>query len=484
MDYLTYEDFGAKGDGVTDDMPAIVACHNYANRHRLEVAARDGAKYYIGGKALTAEIKTNTHFGKAEFIIDDRDLENIRQSCFHVCSDASRFVPEIKTLSKNAKKVEFPHEGNVYVRVFSDRKMVYIRKGLNQNNGTPASDCFLADAQGNVTGGINWDYKTVTSAYAFSTDDAPIVIEGGIFTTIANCRESKYNYHARNIHITRSHVTLRDLTHNVEGEGDHGAPYSAFLSVEECCDVTLRDCLLTPHKTYYTESKLPGKMVGMGTYDLSATAAINVHFINIRQTRDIKDTTYWGLMGSNFCKELHLEHCVISRFDAHCGVTNGSIRNCVLGHMGVNLIGFGEFLIENTEVYSDHFLAFRSDYGSFFHGTLTLRRCTWHLIRNGKGVQYVFHAKNAGDHDFGYVCGMPGTITLDGLTIDDEHAAEDVLSYAILPDYDPSFAPGRPYPYGTPSHVTAHVVSLAGKEIRLCEKPEQYPDLEKNAVEL
>ena len=55
--------------------------------------------------------------------------------------------------------------------------------------------------------------------------------------------------------------------------------------------------------------------------------------INIKQTIDILNPDYWGLMGSNFCKELHLDGCVISRFDAHCGVTNGSIKNCSLGHM-------------------------------------------------------------------------------------------------------------------------------------------------------
>lgn len=479
--YVTYEEFGARGDGVTDDMPAIMACHDHANRHGLDVVARDGAKYYIGGKALTAEIKTNTHFGKAEFIIDDRELENIHQSCFRICSDAPRFTPEIKSLCRGAKQLDFPHKGNVYVRVFTDQHMVYIRKGLNQNSGTPASDCFLVDAQGNVTGDINWDYETVTSAYAFSTDDAPIVVEGGIFTTIANQAESKYNYHARNIAINRSHVTVRDITHYVTGEGDHGAPYSAFLSVNECCDVTLRDCLLTPHKTYQTESQIPGKMVGMGTYDLSAGAAIDIRFINIRQTRDIKDKTYWGLMGSNFCKELHLENCIISRFDAHCGVTNGSIRNCVLGHMGVNLIGFGDFLIENTEVYGERFINFRSDYGSFFHGTLTIRHCVWHPTSTVK--RSVFVATNTGDHDFGYVCGMPQTIVLDGLVIDDEDLPADGLTYAIFPDYDANFAPGKPYPYGTPCHVTAKVSSRAGREIRVCEKPAQYPELGGLAIE-
>ena len=29
---LTYEEFGAVGDGINDDLPAIVACHAEANR--------------------------------------------------------------------------------------------------------------------------------------------------------------------------------------------------------------------------------------------------------------------------------------------------------------------------------------------------------------------------------------------------------------------------------------------------------------------
>ena len=37
MRCITYEQFGAKADGVTDDMPAIIAAHNYANEHNLPV---------------------------------------------------------------------------------------------------------------------------------------------------------------------------------------------------------------------------------------------------------------------------------------------------------------------------------------------------------------------------------------------------------------------------------------------------------------
>ena len=40
-EYLTYEKFGAKGDGVTDDFPAIIATHEAANEQGLPVKATD-----------------------------------------------------------------------------------------------------------------------------------------------------------------------------------------------------------------------------------------------------------------------------------------------------------------------------------------------------------------------------------------------------------------------------------------------------------
>lgn len=69
--FITYEKYGAKGDGVTDDMPAIVAAHAAANEKGLPVKAKAGKTYYIGNTSLTAEIRTDTDFGKASFIIDD-----------------------------------------------------------------------------------------------------------------------------------------------------------------------------------------------------------------------------------------------------------------------------------------------------------------------------------------------------------------------------------------------------------------------------
>ena len=82
--FVSYEDFGAVGDGEHDDMPAIVAAHAHANKTGLPVKAKDGATYYIGGGDLTAVIMTDTDFGTAKFIIDDRRLDNVKANVFHI----------------------------------------------------------------------------------------------------------------------------------------------------------------------------------------------------------------------------------------------------------------------------------------------------------------------------------------------------------------------------------------------------------------
>src|SRR6056297_299499 len=53
---VTYEAFGAIGDGVHDDLSAICAAHEYANEHGLRVKTKPDATYHLGGKALTAII--------------------------------------------------------------------------------------------------------------------------------------------------------------------------------------------------------------------------------------------------------------------------------------------------------------------------------------------------------------------------------------------------------------------------------------------
>lgn len=103
--FVHYSDFGAVGNGKTDDMDAIAATHAYANQQNLPVKADNGATYYIGGSERTAVIRTNTDFGTASFIIDDTDVQNRNASVFEVSSSLESFKHEgLTTLKKEPGK--------------------------------------------------------------------------------------------------------------------------------------------------------------------------------------------------------------------------------------------------------------------------------------------------------------------------------------------------------------------------------------------
>ena len=96
---ITYEAFGAAGDGVQNDMPAIVAAHEEANRLGLVVRAKEGAVYFIAPQAATAVIRTDTDWTGATFRIDDRDLDDFRAPLFRSSPRRIRSRPSFSSHS-------------------------------------------------------------------------------------------------------------------------------------------------------------------------------------------------------------------------------------------------------------------------------------------------------------------------------------------------------------------------------------------------
>ncbi|MCC5939506.1 MAG: hypothetical protein JJU34_19665 [Lunatimonas sp.] len=475
--WVGYDDLGARGDGVADDFDVIVATHAYANRQGLSVKANDDAIYYLSGKKRTAIIQTDTDFGKAIFIIDDRDVEDRTAQVFMVSSTLRPYKLEgISSLKRNQAKLDVTLPATSLITVNDASVRRYIRFGPNQNNGAPQTDIFIVDKSGNVDmdAPIIWDFDQITDITALPMDEATLTIRGGKFTTIANQAESKYTYYSRGIGIKRSNVLVDGLEHRVTGEGDHGAPYGGFINVSECAYVTVQNSLLTGHKTYQTIGSA-GVSVSMGTYDISLGRALNVSFVNCSQTNDINDTQYWGLMGSNYCKNLILDRCVFSRFDAHMGVANATVKNSILGHQGINAIGSGTFLLENSTVYGRNLINLRSDYGSTWEGELIIRNTVF-VPAAGRNVRAsLISGSNSGQHDFGYICYMPERIRIENLRIEDYNHPEDYQGPAIFGNFNPQMVDEgykEAYPYILTKEVVLENVEVySGNDLRVSDNP-------------
>lgn len=470
--YVDYESFGAKGDGRTDDTEAIAAAHKYANEYELPVKTKDEATYYIGGKNRKIEIKTNSDFGNSKFIIDDTNVENVNEHVFLVSSNKKTVkLKGINSLKKNQTSIDTSFSETNIISVVNDKEKKYIRFGGNQNNGTSQVDVFIVDKDGNID--INtpviWDFDEISDIKAIPVDENILTIKGGKFQTIANAENKKTNYYSRGFAIKRSNVVIDGLEHTITGEGEFGAPYGGFISIRESAFVTVQNTNLTGHKVYKKIGNA-GTSVAMGSYDIHANHALYVSVINCRQLNDINDPAYWGIFASNFCKNLMFDKCSFSRFDAHMGVTNATIRNSTLGHQGINAIGTGTLLIENSVIRGRSVVNLRSDYGSTWNGEFIIRNCIFEPRGTNLSSVSLISGSNAGQHDFGYTCYMPERITIENLYIIDSKISEKYNGPTIFADFnkkmtDETYVEKFPY-IKTKEVILKNISSVSGKQIR------------------
>lgn len=412
---VRYSEFGAKGDGRTDDFDAIKKTHEYANEKGVAVQADNGAKYYVGAHEDTITVKTNVDWRDAKFIIDDKsadkDDNTWRYPLFSVCSDTAKQnvdIPDGYTLIAGQTETGLVFEKSVLLALFNENKRDFIRLNSTDNNGYVRQEVILVDKNGKVdeTTPIMWDYDKVTKIEAYSVTDAPILLRGGTFTTIANDDPQSLHYFERGIMVERSNTRVKNVKHYVTDEGETGSPYNGFFRTKNTANVVYENCVVTGRK-YYDQ----------GTYDMRPISSNNVKYVNCTQSNDHTDPTYWGVMCSDFCKNLYMDGCIVSRFDAHMGVYNATITDSDIGQ-NINVTGGGTLRIENVTrrcakgYWGNRFVTLREDYGSFFYGDIIIKDSK---LVTGRGINYVISA-SWHDHDFGYECRFPTTVTLDNVS--------------------------------------------------------------------
>jgi hypothetical protein len=181
-------------------------------------------------------ITTDTDWNTSRLTVDDTEVEDHKASLFEVRSLLAPVDLQIDRLTRDQKQVDARPEQDCHVLVENDSRRVYIRRGLNQNNGSPQHDCFVLRRDGSIDSPIDWQYDEITRVDARPIEDTRLFLRGGIFTTFANCmkQELGYNYWSRNIVISRSNTEVDGLTHYVVVRPPWDIPSlvsSAFASV-------------------------------------------------------------------------------------------------------------------------------------------------------------------------------------------------------------------------------------------------------------
>ena len=173
-------------------------------------------------------------------------------------------------------------------------------------------------------------------------------------------------------------------------------------------------CVFTGHKTYVETS---GRS-NMGSYGINLNSSNALYFKNCDQTNFFYpdgtpsvNEVIWGIMGSNYCKNITYDSCRLTRLDAHAGVYNATVKNSEIIY--IRLTGGGEFLIEDSTVYGNEIVSLRDDFGCTWRGNATIRNCE---LKNN-GVVNLFHARFYEHHNFGYQAYYPANIVIDNLKL-------------------------------------------------------------------
>ncbi|MBE6643840.1 MAG: hypothetical protein E7612_00515 [Ruminococcaceae bacterium] len=299
--FVSYEDFGAVGDGVADDFTAIYKAHEYANEHKLKVLGTPGKTYYIfdttlgtGDTAYSATIKTDVDWQGANFIIDDRKLSRVTGDYRHLAAkqifnvmpedehvmfkiedEAALAKIEAQGINRKTSKIDIgiDWDGPVMIVPYSSAHRVFRRRGYGQYAGAPMHELIVLKPDGTVDPEtpIMFDYGKLDYIEVYKLDESSaLTIENGVFTTL----ESKVNhmfdkgdgtlgykgsYITRGLNVCRSYTTVKNIKHIVEvgftlrdrltGVGE-GSPYHGFFRASNANRITFKDCVMPGRCAY------------------------------------------------------------------------------------------------------------------------------------------------------------------------------------------------------------------------------------------
>ncbi len=451
-----YSDFGAKGDGKTNDFFAMKAAHDYANDVGATVYATPNATYYVsetGGETIT--VKTDVNFQGAHVIIDDKAISPtgperhtplftlLREHevlTFDEESDEVKALNAACPINPETKKLPISFGYPAMLIPENNERKVYIRVGANPTSGDSQRELVVIDEDGNINEktAVLIEYEKVTRLLVYRIDDKPIRFENVKFTTLANEAPRRYPSYLRNIYINRSNVTVKNLKHYVVGEGENGAPYSGFINPRQMNNFLCEDCILSSHKTYEMEDR----HAYMGSYDIGGEDANELYYKNCNEA-NFFEWGNWGIMGSNYCKNITYDGCMLSRFDAHAGVYNATIIDSELD--AIRLTGGGKFTLKNVKMHSDLLISLREDFGCTWHGDIEIENVRFF---NKRDKVFLFGALFYPHHNFGYQAYYPTNIKIKNVSL------RNPATLYLFND----ITPGEEY------DVTAERVTVKGEE--------------------
>ena len=479
MESITYAEYGAAGNGTTDDAEAIRKAHNAANYYGLPVYGSADATYYIGVLSSTIVIKTQTDWMGASFIFDDSQImwnDSAKRSVniFTITHDDTYLYydktvpaalqntdPNKYVLTKGQTKIEGLNlTGPAMILIENSNQRIFKRYGVNADSGDAMQEMLYVDKDGNIIGTpVQYDYSTITKIRAYSVTDETIEVGNAkIITIVPDPKaqdpdyENNYCFFNRGIVVRRSNTVLHDIEHIIEGEdmsviidrdgdgktgdadpdGDglpekwtddksYGVPYSGFFGFEYSYNVQFKDCNVQGHQAYnFYQGTTASSRNEMGSYDIYAKYCVGLEMLNIKQRENYGDYTADTVITNRF-----MYHGVMGSYYCRNTVADNCYIDRFDSHKGMHsatitnsTLGFGILVIGGGDLYIEN--VYRVSEGPFIllredYNSVFDGDVTIKNCKMGSSITSIIQGRYYTDH----YCGLPNyilrSLTIDGL---------------------------------------------------------------------
>ena len=415
---VNYKMFGAKSDGKNDDGVQIKLAHDYANKKLIPVENLSGS-FWVS-KTNDIIIQTDVSWGKSVFHIDETHNTSIskfrisgRQKSIKVnfTEDQKRsFLEKFKSGARNIS--ELSAYANSLLIIVDDNIKAGARQGSNAHEGRGQQEFFYVEEHGRIIGDIFLEFSDYTSLIAYPAEQSYLTVSGGtFFLSGEGTGKQSERYMSNGMQIQRSRTVIKNQWVGLANESKDTAlsPRSGFYNISRVYDLQIENVRLIP---WEKNRGSKDNSVPQGTYGISGSVMMNVLFRNV--TAEGSDI-HWGIVGTNYVKNLKVDRCFLNRFDVHSFGWNITITDSEIGQKGLTITGGGDLRVENTTCFSNTFVSFRNDYGARWDGNILIRNSKLCPLKPGVVAILQYGAK---DLDYKYAIGYADKIRIEDFVID------------------------------------------------------------------
>lgn len=451
---VNVKDYGAKGDGTTDDTSAITDAAAAARDMGIPLAFEPNKNYYLASP-VPIPIYTSVNFNNSK--ITSNESAGPDQALFTIMSTKSTLslssIQQAAIGPIDAKTRRIPAlsgYGMRLVQLENSAIQANARSGSSTMQSRNLFTSFIVDDRGYLLTSNSIAMSNFTSAKLIPVDETTIVIENLHIHSTDLVDGSGYTF--RNIQTSRSNVIHRNITHTVD-DGAGKRANAGMFSANDCANLLYEN--IRGHTS---------KSGTNGSYDLAFTKVIGLTLSNVRgQDFEPDAAVTWGVFASYTCKDVLVTNCQLSRVDAHRGIENLTVKDSTIGGKGITVTGKGKLHLENLIVHSSALVSLRGDYGGSWEGPIEIRDIT-HFVRPNQPYPVIITTTFY--HNFPYLVDYSGLgkgrVSIENYTFDlmGGTAIIPLIRLDILKDTGPFAVPGQEFRYTVPKEFRAQNIKV------------------------